>query len=308
MVSFGANFGLIFLCLGLGALFRRLKTFPTHAPASLNAFVMNVSLPAVALLTLHEISFGRELLFPVGMAWILFALACAFFALLGKLAGWSRETVGALILTGGLANTSFVGFPLLVALFGPDALRIGVLTDQPGTFLVLSTLGVATASLLASRGPSPLSKLPGKLLRFPPFVAMLIALALHPWAYPDALKEILSKLSATLIPLALVSVGMHVRFSPSLLRSNARPLALGLVFKLALAPAFFFALYVGLLGAHGEGIRITIVQSAMAPMITGAILAADHGLEPELANLMLALGIPLSLFSVPLWAYLLRSV
>lgn len=306
-MSFGANFGLIFLCLGLGMVFRRVKTFPASTPAALNAFVINVSLPAVALLTLHEIEFSRELLFPVSMAWILFGAACVVFPLLGKIFGWSRGTVGALILTGGLGNTSFVGFPLLVALFGPQALRIGVLTDQPGTFLVLSTLGMGVASLMAERRPS-LASLPGKLLCFPPFAAMLAALALHPWPYPDAFKELLAKLSATLIPLALVSVGMHVRLTPRLLHENARRLFAGLLFKLVLAPALFCALFVGVLGAHGEDIRITIVQSAMAPMITGAILAAELGLEPELANLMIAVGIPLSLLSVPLWAYLLRSI
>lgn len=302
-----ANFGLILVCLSLGMLLKRSKKLPVNAPAVLNAFIINISLPAVALLNLHGIGFSRDLLFPVAMAWILFALACVFFLGLKKLLGWKRDAVGALILTGGLGNTSFIGFPLLIALYGPEALRIGVLTDQPGSFLVLSSLGVVVASILGSRETS-LASLPRKLLRFPPFLAMLAALALHPWAYPDAIREILEKLSATLVPMALVSVGMQMGLAPALLRKNSGELLTGLLFKLVLAPALIYALFVGILGAHGREIQITIVQSAMAPMISGAILAADYGLEPELANLMVGMGIPLSLLTVPLWAYLLRSV
>lgn len=302
-----ANFGLILLCLALGQLLKRTKKFPPNAPSVLNSFIMTISLPAVALLNLHEITFSRDLFFPVSMAWILFLAGCVFFLGLRKAFGWTRGTAGALILTGGLGNTSFVGFPLLVALYGPEALRIGVLTDQPGSFLVLSSLGVLAASILSSREAS-LASLPGKILRFPPFMAMLAAFALHPWTYPAALKEILEKLSATLIPLALVSVGMQLRLSPALIRKHAPQLVSGLLFKLLIGPALICALFVAVLGAHGPDIQITIVQSAMAPMITGAILADDYGLEPELANLMIGAGIPLSLLTVPLWAYLLRAV
>lgn len=302
-----AGFGLIFLCLTLGLLLRRTRLLPPSSPAVLNAFVLNISLPAIALLSLHDVTFSRDLLFPVSMAWILFVTAALFFVALGRIFGWRRDVVGALILTGGLGNTSFVGFPLLTALYGPESLRTGVLTDQLGSFLVFSSLGVGAASYLAAR-QSPLSGLPAKLLRFPPFVAILVALALHPWSYPDALKQILEKLAAPLGPLALISVGMQMNLAPALLRKNAPELFAGLLFKLLLGPALIALLFILGFGAHGQAIQITLVEAAMAPMITGAILADDHGLAPELANLMVGVGIPLSLLTVPLVAYLLRAV
>jgi predicted permease len=321
-----ANFGLIFLCLVLGLLLRRARKLPENAPAVLNAYILNVALPAVALLSLHDLQFGAELLYPVAMAWILFALAWLFFAPVGKFLGWRPSTVGSLILTGGLANTSFVGFPLLVALYGPDSLRVGVLADQPGSFLVMSSLGVLTASAFstaaaASRHPkagqaasreaglsSSLRSLPARLLRFPAFVAMLVALASHSWPYPAPLREILEKLSATLIPLALVSIGLQMRIDLALLKRHGSRLAAGLGFKLVLAPAILLLIYVFALGARGRDIQITLAESAMAPMLTGAILAIDHDLDPELAQLMITVGIPLSLMTVPIWFYALNWV
>jgi predicted permease len=45
-----------------------------------------------------------------------------------------------LILTAGLGNTSFLGFPIIEALYGQEGMKTAILVDQPGTFVVLSTL------------------------------------------------------------------------------------------------------------------------------------------------------------------------
>ncbi|MEL0027587.1 MAG: AEC family transporter, partial [Perlucidibaca sp.] len=55
------------------------------------------------------------------------------------------------------------------------------------------------------------------------------------------------------------------------------------------------------LGMHGLLLSIAVLQTAMAPMISAAILADQHGLEPDLANAILGTGILLSLLTVPLW-------
>ena len=45
---------------------------------------------------------------------------------------------------------------------------------------------------------------------------------------------------------------------------------------------------------------IAVLQAAMAPMISAAILADQYGLEPDLANAVLGGGVVLSLLTVPL--------
>jgi predicted permease len=58
-------------------------------------------------------------------------------------------------------------------------------------------------------------------------------------------------------------------------------------------------------GISGLMLTIGVLQAAMAPMISAAILADQHNLEPPLANTILGIGILLSLVSVPLWSYVL---
>jgi hypothetical protein len=87
------------------------------------------------------------------------------------------------------------------------------------------------------------------------------------------------------------------------LRGNGSPLALGLGFKLLLAPLVIVVLYVGLLRAGGEVIRVTLFEAAMGPMIGGAIVAIQHRLNPPLITLMVGLGITLSFLTLPAWWY-----
>jgi hypothetical protein len=44
----------------------------------------------------------------------------------------------------------------------------------------------------------------------------------------------------------------------------------------------------------------------MAPMITAAIIASSHNLQPKLCNLMIAVGIPLSFVTLAIWHFILQ--
>jgi predicted permease len=239
------------------------------------------------------------------MAWIVFAASAGFFVLAGARRGWSKTTTGALVMTAGLGNTSFLGFPLLRALYGERAIPVAVLTDQPGSFLVLSTLGLAAASYF-SAGRSSAGAVARRMARFPPLWALAGAVLLHPVAFPARLQQALGLGMKTLVPLALISVGGALSLDRARLRREKVPVAWGLGFKLLLAPALMSAALLALGGLRGETARITVLESAMGPMITGAIVAEEYGLDAELCSLMVSVGVPLSLVTVPLLAKLLE--
>jgi predicted permease len=195
---------------------------PEATPSVLNGFIINLSLPALTLLYVHELPIDRSLAYPTAMAWVLFGLGVIFFVTLGRAAGWSRGTIGGLILVGGLANTSFLGLPMIEAFYGEEHLGLGILIDQLGTYLVLSTVGILIAITYAAGTASP-AAIARKIMIFPPFQAVLLALVLKPVAYPEGLVIVLGKLGATLAPLALVSVGYQLRLAALRRRIAARP-------------------------------------------------------------------------------------
>ena len=55
-------------------------------------------------------------------------------------------------------------------------------------------------------------------------------------------------------------------------------------------------------GVHGLTLTVGVLEAAMAPMISAAILADEYGLDPPLTNGLLGAGILLSLVTVPLAA------
>ena len=300
------NLFVLVLCFALGIALRRAGRLPPDAHKTLNAFVVNVALPALVLRYVHELRYDGRLLLPAAMPWLMFAASAAFFAGIGWAAGWSRRTVGGLILSGGLANTSFVGLPMIEAFYGPAFLGIGVLADQLGSYMALSTAGVLVAALCAENGPVGPAALARKIAFFPPLQALVLALLLTPLDYPAPVIAVLDRLGGTLTPLALISVGCQLQLGE--LRGAWRELSAGLLYKLVLGPAFVAILFILGLHAGGKVVQVTIFEAAMGPMIGGSIVAMEHGLDPRLVSLMVGLGIPLSILTATAWCYLLGGV
>jgi len=300
-----ANLILLVTCFIIGMLLRRSGRMPEHAPATLNSFIIHVSLPALTLLYIHDLKLSGDVGFIAAMAWLHFALAAGFFWSVGKWLKLPRATVGALMLTGGLGNTSFLGLPMIEAYYGKGGVVTGIVADQLGSFLVLSILGITVAGLYSSGVPTARTIL-RRIVLFPPFIALVVAVALIPVPYADWFTTLLHRLGDTLAPLALLSVGFQLRLGH--LAGNGRNLALGLGFKLFLAPLAIFLLYVPLLGASGQAIQVTLFEAAMPPMITAAIVATEHDLDPPLATLMVAVGVVLSFATLTGWWWAMRGI
>lgn len=279
------NFALLLLCFALGVALRKAGRLPEATPAALNGFIVHVSLPALTLHHLRHLQIDASVAAPLAMAWLLFAAGVAFFFAAQRLFRWSSATTGALILTGALGNTSFVGVPMIECFFGREHVGLGILIDQLGTYVVLCTVGLLVAATL-SAGELTARAVAQRIFTFPPFLAVLAALALA--------------------PLALLSVGFQLRFAA--VRSRWRPLAAGLGYKLLAGPLVVLAAFAAFADLDSPAMQVAVFEAAMAPMIGGAIVATQHKLDPELTTLMVGVGIPLSFLTVPAWWFALAAL
>ena len=299
-----SNLILLFVCLIIGIVLKKSKIIPDNFHTSLNAFVINISLSAFSLYYISKIELNSSVIYPVLVVWIGIFAAILFFAGLGKIFGWKSSLIGALIMCAGFGNTSFVGIPLIQAMYGEEGLKTVMLVDQPG-FVALSTVGILVANFYSGSKDSLLKHL-SKILKFPPFIAFVIALFLNIFSIeiPKDFDEVLMKLSATTVPLALVSVGSQMQWK-KIEKKEGFHLFIGLLFKLVLLPLLILVIYKYIFHQSGDVIDICILEAAMAPMITAAIIASAHDLEPKFCNLMVAVGIPLSILTVGIWHLLL---
>ncbi len=294
------NLLLLFICLTIGVLLRRLKSFSEDAPTVLNTIIIYVCLPAITLLNTTEIHFSSNLFLPILMPYLIYAGAFVFFNLIAPLINIDSNTKGALILTAGISSISFVGFPIFEVLFGKEGLQTGILMSQAGSFVVCGTLGIFTASYYSSADFS-MKAVVLNIFKFPPFLAFCVAIILNisNWHFPLWSQQLLDKIGNPFGFLALLSIGLQINFQKKQLDLNA--LFYGLLYKLILSPLIIFLVYIIILGEYTPLGKLCVIGATLGSMNTATIVAITYKLNPTLAIQMVSISIPLSLINVAIW-------
>lgn len=292
-------FAPILVMLALGYALQRLCVLPENAAQTLNLVVLYVCLPAAVLRYAPRLQWEPALIGIVAVPWLLLMATVVLVPLLARALRFRDDERAVLLLTVALGNTSFLGYPLTRALIGDHALPYAVIYDQLGAFLMLSTFGLWVLARYGGDAPPTTRGILLRILRFPPLWALIAGFGAMPAEPPQWIATILRQLSDALLPLAMLTIGLSVKFA--LPRDELKPLATGLALKLVAMPAFALWL-VPLLGLHGDMARTVVLESAMPSMITAGALAIAHDLAPRLAAAMVGYGLLLSLLTLPLWA------
>ncbi|HET9954745.1 MAG TPA: AEC family transporter, partial [Polyangiaceae bacterium] len=282
---------------------RRFNRLPDNAADVLNRFVIDICVPATILRLVPKLTLGSHLLLLAITPWFFAGLAWAVARVAQKLLRLQREHTIALFLATSLGNTSFLGFPLCQALLGEAAVPLAAVYDQLGSFLLLGTVApVALARATAGSAPK-WSELLRRVLQFPPFLALLLALLLAALHVPHMawLDVLLIGAAAPLVPLAMFAVGLKLRFSAPRPR---RVFALGLMLKLAIFPLLAWGIS-ALLHAPPLVLKVNVLETAMPTMITAGALMMAQGVAGELAAAFVGWGLVLALITIPAWAAIL---
>jgi malate permease and related proteins len=294
-----AAFAFILLMLAIGKLTAWRGWLPDSASDALNWVVLNLCLPAAVLLHVPKLSIDAQVPAVAAVPWILFGLSALLVLAVSRLLRWSREVRAVLLVLVPLGNTSFLGFPLVRALLGGEALPYAVIYDQFGSFLMMTTVGLFLIAWYSGGERPTLREIGRRILLFPPFIALLVALFM-PAEYPVAVSFGLERLADALLPLVVLALGMKLQFRLS--REFLVPLTFGLTAKLLLLPALAL-LFAPWLGLSDLALQASVLESGMPPMITAAALLAAARLAPELATAMAGYGIVAALGTLALWTW-----
>jgi predicted permease len=154
-------------------------------------------------------------------------------------------------LTAGLSNTSFLGYPIITAIYGAEGMKTAIMIDQPGSFVVLSTLGVIVATMY-SKGVANAGQIVSRVLyshRF--YLPFACGMNIFNLDFINIVQTGMHSVGSLITPLALISV-FTVKFD-----SGSR---LFLLFKLILMPALFYVGYILILGQHSTMIDVVIME------------------------------------------------
>lgn len=300
-----------------GLLLQRILRDPGVLAGRLNTFVIWVAMPAMIFRAVPGLAFDRAALVPILVAWILFASAFVLVSLWAKYKNWSDELRVAAIILVGLGNTAFLGVPLTELLLGPESVAYAVIYDQLGSFLMLSTAAIVLISLhqaqrddnkrddkkdAAQNRQATLersrtlnesktlhrSSLALDILKrvfcFPPFVCLLISSLLPVRPFVEMLSAPLALIASLILPIALLVVGLHFRARVE--KQDVLALTTVGLLKLILLPALvmFFVLTQSV---KDYALGAVLLQSAMPPMVTPALLLISAGIATRQVATML---------------------
>lgn len=276
---------------------------PPRLLALADGWVLRIALPAMVVSKMARIEVGDDLIVPIVAAWGAMALCAAAVAVAGRIAGWSRATVGALLLVAVLGNTSFLGLGLTEGLLGRDHLFAAVAYDQPGTFLALATWGAFVASRWGSgeRGWQPVVR---RLVTFPPFIALVVSVPVRALEVPAPAWDLLEALSRTVAPVAMAAVGL--RFVPRWKGIGSAPVITGFAVKMLLAPVAVALVAAVSGGWDSTAWESSILQAAAPPMVSAGLVAIAAGLDEDLAATLVGWGTLAAFAWVPLVSFALR--
>ncbi len=290
---------LIFVYLAVGKWLSIYFSSPTVFVRSLNTIVIQVALPCLIIDKIHAQVFSINALFPLLTPILVFIITSICILLLATIFKFSKATIGCLILLCGTSNTSFVGIPVLKALLGEESIGVGLWVDQ-SNLIILFTAGLIVANYCAGVENS-IKILFNNLIRYRPIQALLLAIALKPFVLPDLAQLVLTNFGNLLTPITMIAVGASLKISRE--KNIYALITTGLIIKLMVAPLFVFLIGSYFFTLSPSIFEISVLQAAMAPMVTSTIIASEKNLRPDLAHLLTGIGIPVSFISVACWHF-----
>ncbi|MBV6878867.1 AEC family transporter [Epilithonimonas ginsengisoli] len=292
------NFVLIIVCIAAGMILKSTKSIHSDAHKGINTWIIYLGLPAVSFKYLPKVEWSFEMLFPI-LSTILIAFGSwIFMKIYSRSKSYSARSRSSLELASGYSNTSFIGFPLIAAFYGEQYLSIAIICDQTMFFMV-STMGIVAAVKGGSRsGKVGASFILKRLFTFPPFLGCISALILSEFVDLEFVAPLFDKLAATVIPLALFSVGLQLKLNGW--RKLIPQISTSLLYKLILAPIMILILAL-IFGVKGDIAKISIFEAAMPTVVTASIIAEQFRLNTKLINLIIGISITIGFVTSAIW-------
>jgi predicted permease len=198
-----------------------------------------------------------------------------------RLLGLSRPRTGAVICAAVVANTTYLGYPLTVALLGRDHLADGVLFDVlvGGTTLMLGAFGVG-AAFGTKAGEGMGDRVRTFFTRNPPLSAAVAGLLAPSALAPQVLVDASQVLAVAILPLGFFAVGATLAEGAEqgelpLPPPITAPVALATLARLAVAPALLMLLAAPLIDLP-SAYRL---MSAMPTGINALVVSHAYGLD-----------------------------
>lgn len=220
----------------------------------------------------------------------------------GKFFKFDKKTLATFIVVGTFGNTSFIGFSYIDAFYGQDYVVYALIYDLFGSFLLVVSVGTVIINWGSGQHVN-IKAMAQKVIFFPPIIMFFITVFLKLFTVPTFVMNTAETIGATLVPLAMIAIGMKLELKNIFYKFKETSLLLSI--KMFIMPVAVMILFSFFYTLEDTWSKTTILEVAMPPMTTAVILAIQGGLDERLAINSLVLGVLISLASVTGFYYYL---
>jgi predicted permease len=300
-------FGLILL----GYLAGRWRRIPLEGLAWLNFFIVYIALPALffrllSITPVSEFANGRFLLSTTLGTLVIFILS---FLIARRLRHTSTQIATIQGFAGAYGNIGYMGPPLAIAAFGPQAgvpVALVFCLDNAMHFTLAPTL-----MALGDSRPRRLAHLIGGILRnifTHPFILATMAgisAAFFRFQPPEPIDQLLSSASNAAAPCALFAMGITAALRP--LKRIPPELAYLLPIKLLVHPLLMFLLLHRIPALNPTWLHTAVLLAALPSATNVFVIAQQYKVWEERASSTVMISTLLSVITVSVYLFLARS-
>jgi len=248
--------------------------------------LLYVALPFIAFFVLARAGFGAGAGLGLGLAYVMHAVVGLLaWAIAARVLHLSARATATVIVATIMANTGYLGAPLVNTLLGHDALGAAITYDVLVSGPMFFFVAFAVAAAFTTRGEPAARRVRTFITRNPPLIAVAAGLAAPDALAPDVLVEIARVGVIALAPLGFFIVGVQLaaeardtslRLSP--------PVAAVIALRMLVAPLLLIAV-AALAGGVPDAY---LVQAAMPVAVNTLVVVHAYDLDRAIAASALA--------------------
>lgn len=289
----------LFLAFFVGIIARQLKLLSKKDAPILLKTVLNVSLPAVAILAINRMQLQMDLIFiPISAMLIVFGVY-AVSKSLEKVLKLPRATYGSFLVGTLVANSAFA-LPFLAASHQEQGLAMASLFDIGNSIMIFTFIYYQSVKYGDSTHDGKIDW--RKFLKLPPLWAFALAFMLKAFnvEFPALAVNFLELMGSPTVPLVMVSLGLY--FEPSFKQLEYALLAVLIRMGVGLALGFGLSYIFSLTGL----VRTVVISCSALPIGFNTLIFADiENLDREFAATEVSISMIVAMFLIPwlIWRF-----
>ena len=286
----------IIVLIVIGYVTKRVGLLKPEDSVTLNKIVINLALPSLIFMAMYTADLSS-----IGSL-VEITAVCITVGTIGGLAAYlfsrarryPEKTKWSVTVSSVLFNSGFLGYPVVLGVFGAEGLVRAIFYDAGSTILFIC-LGIVLLIVFGGEKSSIVKR----ALLFPPVWALVLGVSINllHLNVGSMAPAILKYLSGATVPLIMMSLGLSLEVS-SLKNHLEEAFAVSGI-KLILAPlmALLMATILGINGLNGQ---VTVVEAAMPSAMLALVLAITYDLDVKAAGACIFLSTVFSMVSLPI--------